>query len=169
MTYSHVLNALFTFMPPLALQLLHVLSVLFLLFVNHFRKITETMANSTKSKTICSVVNCTNTPANCERKVPKVTFHRFPSKPQDVDRKRLWVRFTKRQTIDGKDWQPKPWSLICSEHFYENTPVNNLQHRGYEPLYYKENVNSSQRMVITTKVPTDNCRFERYEMYSYQQ
>ncbi|XP_046383550.1 uncharacterized protein LOC124154085 [Ischnura elegans] len=54
----------------------------------------------------CAAYGCSNCPG---KKIPGLTFHRFPKNPE---RRAAWTKAVRR-----KNWAPSKSSVLCSEHF----------------------------------------------------
>lgn len=80
----------------------------------------------------CCVVDCKNT----ERKNPELQFHRFPGYPHELERKKKWIAAVRRETSDGKPWQPGKNSRICSAHFVGGEKSNNPLNESYHPTIF---------------------------------
>ena len=51
-------------------------------------------------------------------------LHCFPSVLSNSERRKLWVQAIKRDTVDGKAWQPTDGDRVCSDHFKDGQPTS---------------------------------------------
>ncbi|CAI6371735.1 unnamed protein product [Macrosiphum euphorbiae] len=94
-----------------------------------------------KSHQMCCVVNCTYT----QSKTESIKLFRFPSKPHDIEQRRKWIHAIKRKNADNKQWEPTPYSRICSAHFIGGQYSKHPQSPAYSPtlfpvIYKKSNL-----------------------------
>ncbi|XP_063926526.1 uncharacterized protein LOC135140059 [Zophobas morio] len=87
------------------------------------------------SCTNCCVVGCHN---NYTKTDKSVSFYRFPALLHEKQRRTQWINAVNRQKSDGKSWEPKPYSRICSQHFVGNKKSNHPHNPAFIPTIFPE-------------------------------
>ena len=91
----------------------------------------------------CAVVGCYNSQAKldkwkqelCQKPEHKALAHKdclcqppfrlytFPGMKRDKEKRELWIKLMKRETVKRTAWQPKDSDRVCSEHFVDGIPT----------------------------------------------
>lgn len=86
----------------------------------------------------CCVVKCSNSVKNTAGESPPVTFHCFPGKWYEKDRRKAWIAAVRRNNPDGTPWEPTKRTVICSRHFVDNKVSNIQTSLSYIPTIFPE-------------------------------
>ncbi|XP_043275505.1 uncharacterized protein [Venturia canescens] len=100
----------------------------------------------------CCVVNCKN---NGVRN--KCKFYQFPTAKHKVEQRNKWIAAVRRINPNGSPWCPKPWDVICSEHFIGNKKSEEVSSPSYIPTIFPS--------VYKTKVMHTTGAMKRYERF----
>ena len=110
----------------------------------------ETSTKKTYKGHHCCVSGCSNRQGREKCKFFKVVRNDNPSQTED------WIRKIGRINEDGSQWRPKPYSLICGEHFISGNMSSEPNNPDYVPSL---KFDPAQR--IQPKSEGDLARFER--------
>ncbi|XP_049524240.1 THAP domain-containing protein 6-like isoform X2 [Dermacentor silvarum] len=95
------------------------------------------MPRGTKSEQTCCVVGCTNSYSSMDKAGEGIQFHRFPSRPHQLERRKVWICAVRRQRCDGSEaWAPKANTRICSRHFVGNRKSEDPSSPSYNPSMF---------------------------------
>ena len=98
----------------------------------------------------CCVYGCSNRQGRENCKFFKVIRNDNPSQTED------WIRKIGRKNEDGSQWRPKPYTLICGEHFISGNMSTEPNNPDYVP---SKNFDPAQ--MIQQKTEEDLARFHR--------
>lgn len=75
----------------------------------------------------CCVYNCRNR-ATAESKANNISFFRFPANKRKLQ---AWIK-----AVNRKDWEPTPYTAICSEHFVFGWHSDDPRDVNYAPTLF---------------------------------
>ena len=134
------------------------------------------LLNETMPRVQCAVVGCTNgTPKinkwketycpthKCFKGMgscvcpPPFTLFSFPTELKDPHARKIWIKNVGRKDkIKGKNWQPKEYSRVCSEHFKDGMPTeeNPYPDQNMCNPYISKTSTKARRSIIKYPLPS---------------
>lgn len=101
----------------------------------------------------CCVAGCTNSYASMTSSGETIKFYRFPTQPNDAERRSVWISAIRRTR--GGDWKPNHTTRICSRHFIGNGKSDDPGSPSYNPSIFpwKQSTPCPKRPVVAQPQP----------------
>ncbi|XP_077533814.1 uncharacterized protein LOC144145872 isoform X2 [Haemaphysalis longicornis] len=91
--------------------------------------------------TTCAAFRC-----NSEgRKGNGIGFYSFPSAARDRLRRLAWIKAVRRESKDGRPWEPSRASRLCGKHFVSGSPSLSPRHPDYVPSVFAHTSGNEHR------------------------
>ncbi|XP_064467398.1 uncharacterized protein LOC135378324 [Ornithodoros turicata] len=87
----------------------------------------------------CCVVHCSNREGDLSKETGDyLTFHRFPGRKKETERRQRWITAVRRTRQDGQRWLPTSNTRICSNHFVGGAKADDEESPSYVPTIFPE-------------------------------
>ncbi|XP_064467669.1 uncharacterized protein LOC135378546 [Ornithodoros turicata] len=87
----------------------------------------------------CCVVHCSNREGDLSKETGDyLTFHRFPGRKKETERRQRWIAAVRRTRQDGQRWLPTSNTRICSNHFVGGAKADDEESPSYVPTIFPE-------------------------------